>query len=373
MWFIRRWEIYDAKAEFKRQGVPNSIWRLTTVNQKYELSETYPATLAVPADATDDLLLSVQSFRSRGRIPVLSWIHPNNKATITRASQPLVGLNGKRSKDDEHYLKLILEASQGERLCIMDARPLVNAAANKVCRCYCYSVLFCFVIFAFFSGERWRLRKRGELLCVESRSLLPGHPQHPCYEGEPAKSARNVLAKSWGSQSFLFQSGCQPLAAPHQGSISGRAENCWPYGDTWCVGLGALQRWLGPHSSTDLFVYVDAGPLLSHRQRLSGFDWEGVGQLWPQVCACELSKYIESYWVKDYFIGFRGSATAKRNRTRIDLLFSCSSLTASGNWLSNSRHLSNSTKSFWFPFWITCTTADTELFSAIMRRSFMRR
>lgn len=127
------WSVYDAKAEFKRQKVPNDMWRLSSVNNKYELSDTYPSLVAVPTTASDDLLLNVGSFRSRGRIPVLSWIHPDSQATITRSSQPLVGLNGRRSKDDENYIRLIHEANPVfPRLCIMDARPNVNAMANKV-------------------------------------------------------------------------------------------------------------------------------------------------------------------------------------------------------------------------------------------------
>ena len=128
------WSIYEAKTEYKRQGLPNDMWRIANVNQKYELCETYPSILAVPVNASDELLFGVSSFRSRGRIPVLSWIHPLSHATITRCSQPQVGLNGRRSKDDENYVKLIHDANPSyPRLCIMDARPLVNAAANKVC------------------------------------------------------------------------------------------------------------------------------------------------------------------------------------------------------------------------------------------------
>ncbi|GAU97135.1 hypothetical protein RvY_08487 [Ramazzottius varieornatus] len=126
------WSVYDAKTEYKRQGLPNDMWRIANVNQKYELCETYPSVLAVPLNASDELLFGVASFRSRGRLPVLSWIHPVSHATITRCSQPQVGLNGRRSKDDENYVKLIHDANPSyPRLCIMDARPLVNAAANK--------------------------------------------------------------------------------------------------------------------------------------------------------------------------------------------------------------------------------------------------
>lgn len=49
-----------------------------------------------------------------------------------RCSQPLVGMSGKRNKDDERYLDLIREANGTIKLTIYDARPNVNAVANKV-------------------------------------------------------------------------------------------------------------------------------------------------------------------------------------------------------------------------------------------------
>lgn len=51
---------------------------------------------------------------------------------IVRCSQPLVGMSGKRNKDDERYLDLIRETNDTTKLTIFDARPSVNAVANKV-------------------------------------------------------------------------------------------------------------------------------------------------------------------------------------------------------------------------------------------------
>ena len=126
------WNVYDHVAEFERQGVPNDSWRLTDINADYRFSETYPRVLAVPSTSTDDDLRNVASFRSRARIPVLSWIHPQTQATITRCSQPLVGMAGKRNRDDERYLQSIQNANaQSHKLLVMDARPSVNAKANR--------------------------------------------------------------------------------------------------------------------------------------------------------------------------------------------------------------------------------------------------
>ncbi|XP_077197604.1 phosphatidylinositol-3,5-bisphosphate 3-phosphatase MTMR2 isoform X2 [Paroedura picta] len=126
------WKVYDPVSEYRRQGIPNESWRLTKVNEHYELCDTYPALLAVPANIPDEELRRVATFRSRGRIPVLSWIHPESQATITRCSQPMVGVSSKRSKEDEKYLQAIMDSNaQSHKIFIYDARPSVNAVANK--------------------------------------------------------------------------------------------------------------------------------------------------------------------------------------------------------------------------------------------------
>ncbi|XP_037089137.1 myotubularin-related protein 2-like [Pollicipes pollicipes] len=126
------WNVYEPILELRRQGLPTESWRITRLNDNYDVCDSYPAVWAVPAAATDDDLRAVAAFRSRCRLPILSWIHPESQATITRCSQPLVGVSGKRSREDEAYLQTIIDANaQSHKLYIMDARPSVNAVANK--------------------------------------------------------------------------------------------------------------------------------------------------------------------------------------------------------------------------------------------------
>ncbi|PRD25968.1 UNVERIFIED_CONTAM: Myotubularin-related protein 2 [Trichonephila clavipes] len=129
---VNGWSVYEPIAEYKRQGLPTESWKITKINEHYELCDTYPAILAVPAAATDDDLRAVANFRSRGRLPVLSYINPETQATIVRCSQPLVGVGSKRCKEDERYIQMIMDANaQSHKIFIMDARPSVNAIANK--------------------------------------------------------------------------------------------------------------------------------------------------------------------------------------------------------------------------------------------------
>ncbi|XP_065667293.1 myotubularin-related protein 2 isoform X3 [Hydra vulgaris] len=133
---LNGWEVYDANREMTRLGLPTDCWRLTELNRDYRLCDTYPAVLAVPATIGDDEVQNCATFRSKSRFPVLSWLHPSNNASITRCSQPNVGVGvgggGRRNKDDEKYIQAILEANlQCHKLFIMDARPKINAVANK--------------------------------------------------------------------------------------------------------------------------------------------------------------------------------------------------------------------------------------------------
>ncbi|CAG5078719.1 Similar to MTMR2: Myotubularin-related protein 2 (Gallus gallus) [Cotesia congregata] len=126
------WAVYEPIAELKRMGVNNDMWKITRINDSYAICDSYPAIWAVPTAATDEDLAASAAFRSRGRLPVLSWIHPESQATITRCAQPLVGVAAKRSPEDERYVQLIMDANaQSHKLFIMDARPMPNAIANR--------------------------------------------------------------------------------------------------------------------------------------------------------------------------------------------------------------------------------------------------
>lgn len=52
------------------KGIPNESWRITKINDHYELCDTYPSTLAVPVNIPDEELRRVAAFRAKGRIPV---------------------------------------------------------------------------------------------------------------------------------------------------------------------------------------------------------------------------------------------------------------------------------------------------------------
>ncbi|KAJ2722344.1 phosphatidylinositol-3-phosphatase ymr1 [Coemansia sp. Benny D115] len=138
------WGLYDAKTEFERMGVgaaeAGRFWRFTAANAGFQLCSTYPADLVVPLRISDTTLTYAAKYRSKGRLPVLCYLHPNG-ASMTRSSQPMVGLKQARSVQDEKLVEAILASSEPQGVAprfdyersniIIDARPTTNAVVNR--------------------------------------------------------------------------------------------------------------------------------------------------------------------------------------------------------------------------------------------------
>ncbi|KAF9060678.1 protein-tyrosine phosphatase-like protein [Rhodocollybia butyracea] len=142
------WSIYSPREEFGRMGVGTrtKAWRFTDINKDYSLAPTYPAKLLVPTKISDTTLQYAAKYRSKCRIPVLSYLHWSNYASITRSSQPMVGITQNRSIQDEKLIETVFQthfspesrASNANAVVygatttnlIIDARPTANAVAN---------------------------------------------------------------------------------------------------------------------------------------------------------------------------------------------------------------------------------------------------
>ncbi|XP_066908104.1 myotubularin-related protein 6 isoform X3 [Halyomorpha halys] len=124
------WNFFDLQAEYQRMRVPNDQWCLTLLNQNFKLCDTYPAYIYVPVKASPSILVGSSKFRSKGRLPVLSYLH-KNKAAICRCSQPLSGFNA-RCLEDEQMLDCILNTNSNfNYMFVVDTRPRINAMANR--------------------------------------------------------------------------------------------------------------------------------------------------------------------------------------------------------------------------------------------------
>ncbi|KAL8945709.1 MAG: hypothetical protein Q9222_007788 [Ikaeria aurantiellina] len=116
---VNGWELYDARKELKRLGISEKDsdkgWRISRINTDYGFSPTYPGLLAVPTAISDNTLNYAGRYRSRARLPVLTYLHPVNNCSITRSSQPLVGVRGNRSIQDEKLLLAIFSTSHSSQ------------------------------------------------------------------------------------------------------------------------------------------------------------------------------------------------------------------------------------------------------------------
>ena len=127
------WNKFDLKNEFRRQGVPNKQWSISSINQDYSICETYPKTLVVPSSATKEMITESAKFRSKGRLPVLTYYYYKNGSTICRCSQPLAGFNA-RCEEDESLLNCILSTTNNTSsvLYVVDTRPKVRISFSRL-------------------------------------------------------------------------------------------------------------------------------------------------------------------------------------------------------------------------------------------------
>ena len=139
------WSLYSHEDEYLRVfgaelGTEKSLFRITAANASYQLCASYPFLMVVPTEITDETLQACAKYRSSSRFPGLTWRHPTNGATLSRCAQPLIGLNmsgGERSPADETVINSLrvsgsMKDGLRQQLFIVDARPLLNAHANKM-------------------------------------------------------------------------------------------------------------------------------------------------------------------------------------------------------------------------------------------------
>ncbi|KAM0791135.1 hypothetical protein ACM66B_005621 [Microbotryomycetes sp. NB124-2] len=107
------WGIYEPEREFKRMGVGNrsQAWRVSLINNSFDFCPSYPSDIVVPSRISDTTLSYAVKYRSKGRIPGLVYLHWANFGSITRSSQPMVGITqGARSIQDEKLVEAIFSS-----------------------------------------------------------------------------------------------------------------------------------------------------------------------------------------------------------------------------------------------------------------------
>lgn len=78
---------------------PNSQFRIVD-NNDFEFCETYPPEVIVPKVITDAQLANISKFRTKGRIPTLTYFDKPTGCSIWRSSQPKTGFTGDHCDED---------------------------------------------------------------------------------------------------------------------------------------------------------------------------------------------------------------------------------------------------------------------------------
>ena len=125
--------------DYRRMGVTDSgagsSWRLDSdINRHYSLCSTYSRLLAVPSSASADGIRAVAQYRSRQRIPALSWRDNGSGVALMRGAQPCTGPMGRSSSADEDWVRKLRHATGtfSGQLALIDARSSLAAHGNKL-------------------------------------------------------------------------------------------------------------------------------------------------------------------------------------------------------------------------------------------------
>lgn len=85
----------------------------------------------VPSAITDGMIAGCIRFRSKQRLPALTWHDSKAGGCIYRCAQPMAGITGKHSEDDE-ALVAALKNPLSDDLTIFDCRSKMAANANSL-------------------------------------------------------------------------------------------------------------------------------------------------------------------------------------------------------------------------------------------------
>ncbi|KAM9576872.1 LOW QUALITY PROTEIN: phosphatidylinositol-3,5-bisphosphate 3-phosphatase MTMR8 [Trichechus inunguis] len=120
------WKLIDPISDFGCMGIPNRYWTITDANRNYDICSAYPPEIVVPKSVTLGTVVGSSKFRSKERVPVLSYLYKENNAAICRCSQPLSGFYTRRI-DDELLLEAISQMNPGNQfMYVVDKRPKVS-------------------------------------------------------------------------------------------------------------------------------------------------------------------------------------------------------------------------------------------------------
>ena len=127
---INGWNIYNVEEEFNEQGLNiKDNKKFTLFQNNYKICESYPKQFIIPSYLNEDDIIKCGKYRTKKRLPVLTYYYKKNGCSIWRSSQPKTKFGLTSSDKDVELLKKIAGI---KNLKIFDARPKLNAFANSL-------------------------------------------------------------------------------------------------------------------------------------------------------------------------------------------------------------------------------------------------
>ncbi|XP_015120258.1 myotubularin-related protein 9 [Diachasma alloeum] len=123
------WSSFTPVSEWSRLlATHGDEWRISYLNRDYRVCNSYPSAIIVPRLIDDNVIMSSAAFRDGGRFPILCYRHEGG-SILFRGGQPMCGATGKRCREDEKLLNIVLGA--GRRGYIVDTRSTNQAQAAR--------------------------------------------------------------------------------------------------------------------------------------------------------------------------------------------------------------------------------------------------
>jgi myotubularin-related protein 6/7/8 len=136
------WAVYEnIIKEAARQGIDfgSSEQFQLFDNRDFRLCATYPTYLVLPKSMSQKHIEACSKFRTKNRLPVMSYYHRDSGCSIWRSSQCMNGLMNNRKMEDELMVNEIGKTANktqslinNSRVVIYDARPWLSAEANRL-------------------------------------------------------------------------------------------------------------------------------------------------------------------------------------------------------------------------------------------------
>uniref|UniRef100_A0A0N4Z9I5 Myotubularin phosphatase domain-containing protein n=1 Tax=Parastrongyloides trichosuri TaxID=131310 RepID=A0A0N4Z9I5_PARTI len=116
------WTSFTVEEQYAKLILQNGQkWRISSVNENFNVCSTYPEKIIVPVGNGDDYIKISATFRAECRFPILAYYHPSTNASIIRCGQPLIGPTNRRCREDEVIVNSFLAPNQ--KGIIYDTRP----------------------------------------------------------------------------------------------------------------------------------------------------------------------------------------------------------------------------------------------------------